>query len=394
MSSAKNHDTSGGRRAAVGEGRSAVSAGGEKRHPAPQVNNCLATVRQKRGIAAADLARRAGVSRQTIYAMEAGNYIPNTAVALQLARVLEVPVEDLFRLEPGEPEPPRTVAAELIGAGDRFTGSPIEVCRVNSRLVGVPAVTAPWQLVPADGLLVDPRHSMVQLFENEPGEARLLVAGCDPATSILARHIGRASVRLVTAAVNSSVALDLLKRRLVHVAGTHLRDERSAIQTQFPRKGAAVFVFAVWEEGLVLARGNPKGIRGVDGLASPAVRLVTREPGSGSRQLLDRELTAAGIEPHRVRGYDEPPAAGHLPAAWRVYTGMADCCVATRSAARAFGLEFIPLASERYDLVIRRENLELAAVERLLDTLAQAAFRRELEALCGYDTRETGKRLL
>jgi molybdate-binding protein len=264
---------------------------------------------------------------------------------------------------------------------------------VNGRLVGVPALTVPWQLVPADGLLVDARGSTVQLFEDDLDEPRLLVAGCDPATSVLARHLSRSSVRLVTAAVNSSVALDLLKRRLAHVAGTHLKDESGAIRTQFPRKGVAVFAFAVWEEGLVLARGNPKGIRGIADLARPDVKLAPREAGSGSRQLLDRELKSAGISGRAVAGYDDPPAAGHLPAAWRVYTRMADCCIATRSAARAFGLDFVPLASERYDLVIRREHLETTAVERLLDTLAQAAFRRELEALCGYDTRETGRQL-
>jgi len=373
VSSAKDHDTS----------RSGA-----------RVRNRLAELRQKRGVAAAELARRAEISRQTIYAMEAGDYVPNTAVALKLARVLDVAVEELFRLEGEAPEPPRTVEAELIGAGDRFAGSPIEVCRVNDRLVGVPALTASWQMVPADGLLVDPRHSTVQLFEDEPDEARLLIAGCDPATSVLARHLGRTSVRLVTAAVNSSVALDLLKRRLVHVAGTHLKDEASALRTQFPRKGVAVFTFAVWEEGLVLARGNPKGIHGVRSLAAKHVRIAPREPGSGSRQLLDRELAAARIPARSVRGYHDVPAAGHLPAAWRVYTGMADCCVATRSAARAFGLDFVPLASERYDLVIRSEHLATTAVDRLLDTLAQAAFRRELEALCGYDTRETGKKQL
>ncbi len=72
---------------------------------------------------------------------------------------------------------------------------------------------------------------------------------------------------------------------------------------------------------------------------------------------------------------------------------MADCCIATRSAARAFGLDFLPLTSERYDLVIRQENLQLASVERLLNVLTQAAFRRELDALCGYDTRQTGRRI-
>lgn len=366
---------------------------GDSAIPTAPVDSRLAEVRQKRGVAAADLARRAGISRQTIYAMEAGDYVPNTAVALKLARILEVSVEELFRLEAEEAAPARVLETELIGAGDRFAGSPIEVCRVGDRLVGVPALTAPWQLAPADGLLVDARRSTVQLLREDWDETRLLVAGCDPATSVLARHLGRASVGLVTAAVNSSVALDLLKRRLTHVAGTHLRDEASALRTQFPRKGVAVFAFAVWEEGLVLARGNPKGIRGVADLARAEVKLAPREKGSGSRQLLDRALQEAGVPGHAVRGYDDPPAAGHLPAAWRVYAGMADCCVATRSAARAFGLDFVPLATERYDLVIRREHLATTAVERLLDTLAQAAFRRELEALCGYDTRETGRRV-
>jgi putative molybdopterin biosynthesis protein len=371
MSSANDHDTTRG----------------------PSVHSRLAGMRQKRGVAAAELARRAGVSRQTIYAMEAGDYVPNTAVALKLARILEVSVEELFRLEEEQPEPPRVVDAELIGPGDRFAGSPIEVCRVGDRLVGVPALTAPWQLVPADGLLVKARGSAVQLLREDWGQQRLLIAGCDPATSVLARHLGRASVGLVAAPVNSSVALDLLKRRLAHVAGTHLKDEATAIGTQFPRKGVAVFTFAVWEQGLVLATGNPKGIRGVADLAHAGVKLAPREKGSGSRQLLDRTLRAARVPARTVGGYDDPPAIGHLPAAWRVYTGAADACVATRSAARAFGLDFVPLETERYDLVIRKEHLSMTAVERLLDTLAQAAFRRELETLCGYDTRQTGRQV-
>jgi hypothetical protein len=105
--------------------------------------------------------------------MEAGDYIPNTAVALKLARVLEVAVERLFLLESEEPEPRGTVEAELIGNRDRFAGSRIEVCRVNGRVVGVPALTAPWQMVAADGLQVDARRSTVQLLEDEPEEARL-----------------------------------------------------------------------------------------------------------------------------------------------------------------------------------------------------------------------------
>ncbi len=366
MSSASDHDTTRG----------------------PYVHSRLAETRQQRGIPAAELARQAGVSRQTIYAMEAGSYVPNTAVALRLARILEVTVEELFALDAEEPRPPSTVKAELIGAGEPFAGSPVELCRVGNRLLAVPAVQAPWQLLPADGLLVDPARSMVQPIHEQIGENRLLIAGCDPATSVLARHLQRAGVTLVSAPVNSSAALRLLKQKSIHVAGTHLRDAQ-----EIPQRGVHVFAFAVWEEGIVVARGNPLQVRSVADLARSGVRLINREKGSGSRQLLDGLLRDAGVSAAQVPGYEEASAPGHLAAAWRVYSGLADCCIATRSAARAFGLGFLPLTSERYDLVIRQENLELAGVERLLDVLTQAAFRRELDALCGYDTRQTGRRV-
>jgi molybdate-binding protein len=90
-----------------------------------------------------------------------------------------------------------------------------------------------------------------------------------------------------------------------------------------------------------------------------------------------------------VKGYASV-ARGHLPAAWQVRAGNADCCVATRIAARIFGLDFVPLASERYDLVLRRRDLTLPAVEALVDTLNRAALRRELEGLGQYDTTGAG----
>jgi putative molybdopterin biosynthesis protein len=87
-------------------------------------------------------------------------------------------------------------------------------------------------------------------------------------------------------------------------------------------------------------------------------------------------------------------AAGHLPAAWQVRSGAADCCIATQAAARIFGLGFIPLVSERYDLAIRRQHLELPTIQSLLDTLNRSRFRRELESIGGYDTRTAGQRIL
>jgi molybdate-binding protein len=124
-------------------------------------------------------------------------------------------------------------------------------------------------------------------------------------------------------------------------------------------------------------------------LAQKNVRFVNRELGSGSRALLDRLLAKGGIDCQKVRGYDRV-AFGHLAAAYRVLSREVDACLATRSAALAFGLDFIPLHRERYDLVMRRRTADLPAARALLDVLQRATLRRKLEVLAGYDTSETG----
>ena len=121
--------------------------------------------------------------------------------------------------------------------------------------------------------------------------------------------------------------------------------------------------------------------------------IVNREKGAGSRALLDSRLNRLKIDPKSVRGYNRV-APGHLQAAWQVQSGQADCCIATRAAARVFGLGFIPLVSERYDLAIRRQHLDMPSIQILLDTLNRSNYRRELESLGGYDARAAGQRLL
>lgn len=356
--------------------------------------------RQKRGLSAAELAQRTGISRQTIYAIESGSYVPNTMVALRLARTLEVTVEDLFSLPSDAAAMPlATEAVTLLPHPDSpRAGDPMQLCRVDSRLVASAPSPIPWCLPTADAVLVG--KGAVQPFHAEYDVAnRILVAGCDPGISVLARHVLRAGVELVVAQRNSSQALALLKQGLVHVAGTHLRDEASgesnlpAIHLLFARKRVAVFSLAIWEEGVVLAAGNPKSIRSVEDFARRDVSIVNREPGAGSRQLLDTHLARLGLPGNRVRGYDRL-AGGHLQAAWQVRTGDADCCIATRAAARVFGLDFIPLVSQRYDLAIRSQHLDHPPVRTLLDTLNLTSFRRELEGLGGYDTSPAGRRLL
>lgn len=370
------------------------------------IENHLAVLRQKRGLAASQLAEMAGVSRQTIYAMEAGSYVPNTAVALKLARALEVRVEELFSLPGDLPAPDfRTEQALLLpGAGPLEEGQPVELCRVDDRMVASAPSPVPWYFPSSDGVLAAaaPPHGKARfrVFDaDRQFQNRILIAGCDPAISVLARHVQTAGVELVLAHRNSSQALGLLKDRFVHVAGTHLRDEPSgesnlpAIARLFPRNSVAVITFAVWEEGMVVAHGNPKKIRGVEDLARPDIRIVNREAGAGSRKLLDARLKRLKIPASEVRGYDVE-AAGHLPAAWRVHTGEADGCIATRGAARLFGLGFVPLVSERYDLAIRRQHLDLPGIRALLDVLSRSQFRRELDSLGGYDTTSAGARVL
>jgi putative molybdopterin biosynthesis protein len=363
----------------------------------------LHEVRRQRGVAAAELAKLAGVNRQTIYAIEAGNYVPNTALALQLARILEVRVEDLFSLQADASAPLEPVTADLIGGVEPARkGQPVQLCHLGNRLIGVPATPQPVMLPPADGVIAESGRRTGQaevcVFQTgiEKGK-RLLIAGCDPGISLLGRHLARFDdIDLIVAPSSSQQALAWLKTGKVHIAGSHLRDASSGeynlplIQRLFPRGEVKVVTFAVWEQGMVIQSGNPKKIRAIEDLSRKDVRIINREKGAGSRELLDQRLRESGVPPGAVNGYDRV-ARGHLPAALAVSLGEADCCIATHSAARAFGLSFVPLATERYDLVMRREHLRLKAVQALLDALSRADLRRKLEMLAGYDTRHTGE---
>src|ERR1700733_11284115 len=376
----------------------------------PEIENHFGTLRQKRGISAAQLARTVGVTRQTIYAMEAGSYVPNTSVALRLAKALEVKVEDLFALPEAEPSGLRSEEVTLLPGSEALVpGQPVQLCRVNKRLVASPPSPVPWYFpvsdavvasAPAPSKLAKNGRTDVQIFDAaDDFRNRILVAGCDPGDSVLARHLQSAGVELVLAHRNSSQSLKLLKEGCVHIAGTHLRDESSGesnlpeIGRMFPRNAVAVITFAVWEERIGTGAGNPKGSKAIEDLARRDVAIVNREKGAGSRALLDSALKRLKIDSKNVRGYDRI-APGHLPAAWQVQSAQADCCIATRAAARVFGLGFIPLVSERYDLAIRRQHLDMPSIQVLLDTLNRSNYRRELESLGGYDTRAAGQRLL
>jgi putative molybdopterin biosynthesis protein len=366
-----------------------------------RVENRLAQIRKSRGVGASDLARRVHVSRQTIYAIEAGTYVPNTEVALNLARELEVSVDELFSLQVSSQKSPESLAAEVLSAAAPAKGQPVRICQIGSRWISVPVSASPYYMPEADGIIkrtgrTNGRADLIVFAKEEAAQKRLVLAGCDPATGLLARMVEKISgVEIVSAAASSELALTWLSEGKVHIAGSHLEDPKTGefnlpfIRKQFPDEDFSVVTFARWEEGLVISSGNPKGVRKIEDLARKNVRFVNREPGSGSRALLDKLLAKSGMEVRKVHGYDRI-AYGHLAAAYCVVSQDADACLATRSAAQTFGLDFIPLHSERYDLVMRRRTADLPAVKAFLDVLQRATLRRKLEVLAGYDTSQTG----
>jgi molybdate-binding protein/DNA-binding XRE family transcriptional regulator len=371
------------------------------------VRSNLAELRARRGLGAAQLAAEVGISRQTVYAIEAGTYVPNTAVSLKLARALDTTVENIFQIEPEVQAHDEIAEATLLGDTESMAvGRPLRLCSVGGHLVAVAPESGGWGLPPVDAVLVDPlvkrrnnaKAKVRILGDRWKKSNRILLAGCDPSVSMLAQSLQTQGCELVVAFENSSRSLRFLRDDLVHIAGTHLVDKATGkadlapITTMFGENSVAVFSYAIWEEGLVTAQGNPKGISGIPDLARRDLRITNRESGAGCRRLLDDLLRKHGIAAKQVKGYEQI-TAGHLPAARLVQSGKVDCCISTQAVARALALDFIPLAQKPYHLVIRRAQLKHPPIQMLLDTLGHASFRREVESGTGYSMRTAGDRL-
>jgi len=364
----------------------------------------LHEIRRGRGLGATQIARLVGVSRQTIYAIESGDYMPNTAVALQLARVLEVTVEELFSLGAASEGPPARVHAELLaaGGGEYATGELVRVGRVGKRTIAVPAPHFPVFLSEADGSIVTQskgRATIRTVAEPSASRNALVIAGCDPALSVLAGELHSAGTEVISVPCSSQEALLWLRKGLVHVAGTHLCDRATGeynlpvVKALFGKNNVHVVTFAEWQEGLAVRSGNPKQIHSVADLHDKKVSIVNREKGSGARELLDSSLQAAGIAPESLRGYDQI-VPGHLAAALAVANSQADCSVVTISAAKCFGLDFIPLSTSRFDLILAASEMDALGIRNLLDALNRANLRRKLAMLAGYEVRHTGEMLM
>jgi putative molybdopterin biosynthesis protein len=143
------------------------------------------------------------------------------------------------------------------------------------------------------------------------------------------------------------------------------------------------------EQGVVVARGNPKSIASLKDLTRPAIRFVNRQPGSGTRVLLDYELKKLGIDPKAIVGYEREEFT-HMAVGVAVASGLVDAGLGVRAAAVALGLDFIPVANEQYDLAVSRPLFESERGAKLMEVIRSDGFKRAVADLGGYDTARAG----
>lgn len=384
---------------------------GEKHQAEPihHFKNHLKDVRVARGLSQGELAAKTGVTRQAISSIESNLYLPTTAVALRLASSLTCRVEDLFTLANSNDVIEGTFLAPPAQYEPNTAPIRVKVATIGTRTIVRPVAGLGEVLsytVPADGYLIETAgqrsgvKARVRLSrDREAIEQEISVAGCDPAIFLAGEHMRRQKnqTSVIGWTMGSMAALRALQQGEVHVAGLHLFDPQSG-ESNLPflkraLKGTAydIVTFATWEEGFLVRRGNPKAIRTIADLAEANVTLINREEGSGARLLLDQRLRAATLDPAQVRGYDKV-VPSHFEVARAIAGNQADVGIGIRSAAHLFGLDFVPLQSARYDLVVPKSYLRThPTLANLFDAITSGPFRAEIEALGGYDTRETGK---
>jgi putative molybdopterin biosynthesis protein len=374
-----------------------------------QFSNHLKSIRTTKGFSQVELARRAGITRQAVSAIESNLYLPTTAVALRLASVLDCRVEDLFSLAPTEDIVEGTLIGDLPQAETRAQPVRVKVSTIGKRTVVRPVTDLGEQLsfaVPADGYVTETSSKRsgdtvrVKLSrDREAIQQEISVAGCDPAIFLVGEHMRRQKdqTTVIGWPMGSMAALQALQRGEVHVAGMHLFDPVTGesnipfLRRHLKASAYEVITFATWEEGFLVRKGNSLSIQTAADLAQPTVTLINREEGSGARLLLDQRLRASGIERIQVQGYDRI-VSSHFDVARAIAGHQADVGMGIRSAAQHFQLDFIPLQAARYDLVVPKSYLKShPTLTHLFETLVSRPFRNEIEALGGYDTSQTGK---
>lgn len=286
----------------------------------------------------------------------------------------------------------------------------VAVGRVGGRLLAAPLSRGAGvitSLVRADGLALLPRGSQgvsagddvtVRLYRSmDQIEKTILAIGSHDITlDLMAQFLAEEDRRLTSANVGSQGGLVALRRGEAHFGGSHLLDPESGeynlsyIHQYLPGVPVTLVTLVGRQQGLLVAKGNPKRIQGLPDLARKEVTFVNRQRGAGTRVLLDYHLSQLGLAGEDILGYRQEEYT-HLSLAAAVASGRADCGLGIAAAAQALDLDFVPLFQERYDLVIPAEYYDGPLLAPLLNLLKKDRFRRAVKALPGYDIAQMGE---
>lgn len=289
----------------------------------------------------------------------------------------------------------------------------VKVGKVRDRYIVTPVgrgAGALMTLQRADGIVRIPEG--IELLEaNSPVDVHLMkdryeiegtvvcIGSHDNTLDLLANQLRKRfpQFSLSSSHVGSMGAMSAIRRGEAHMGGTHLLDEATGeynipfIKRILEDRAIVLMNLVYRQQGLIVQAGNPKGISSIEDLTRDDILFINRQRGSGTRLLLDKILKEQGISPHHIAGYDREEYT-HMGVASQVASGSADVGMGIMNAAIALGLEFIPVAEERYDLLIDRESMNLPQVEAVLEIISDdGEFRGLVQSLGGYDTRDMGK---
>ncbi len=288
----------------------------------------------------------------------------------------------------------------------------VKLGTVDNRIVAIPLPRGAGcitSITKADGIIRVPNH-IEGLNQHESTKAELLrplssientivvVGSHDNTLDILADQIqaGYGSLSLSSSHVGSMGGLMAVKKGVCHLAGSHLLDNKdgsyniSYIKKYLPEVRVKLVNLVLRDQGLIIPSGNPKRIRGVEDLSRDDITFINRQAGSGTRILLDYRLKQLNIYPDTINGYQNEEFT-HMSVAVAVLSGTVDVGLGIYAAAKALNLDFIPIVTEQYDLVIPEAHFESKKIKVLLETINTSAFIKRVETMGGYSTEKTGE---
>jgi molybdate-binding protein/transcriptional regulator with XRE-family HTH domain len=344
-----------------------------------QAFNDVKNRRQERGWSQLELARRAGISRAAVSAVEINRLVPSVAAALALAQSFDCSVEDLF----GQARAPTEAAPQWAWP------VPTQPCRfwqarVGGRRLLYPAETTASGMLEHDGVY---ENGLCHFRRGEETEKSLVLACCDPAAALLASEIQRRTgMRVLIFPRSSQRALALLAQGLIHAAGVHLATQKAPDANQQAvrsRLGAGFQLLRVarWQEGLAVPADS--GIRSLRSALHAPLRWVGRQEGSAARQCQD-ELLGRRLSPRKLAG-------DHRSVADAIRSGWADAGICLRLVSEEAGLRFFSVREEIYEWCLTRADAEHPALQALVNAVQSSSYRRLLDDLPGYDARECGE---